>query len=443
MSNGNASPALTEDHVGKAPSWRKIGLQVVIETHKNPKAAYQTEASKGATTRNEKTMKHGDSPDDIVAQLLAMKQDLLSLSFGRTACGAQQRKSPRRWQSPVEPGDGDGDGEFAQFAPAWMSSPPSDAGAVCHCKRTVGHTLHESAVAAVVTAAGVKLVQDQTASKMQPSSTTCPQAPVPRAASSAGQRCTTRRAYNDSIVTADDSAKRPAPLKDRFLRRSVSDPFRRTQDPECEPVRTLRDSQPPMRRFTRETSQHRRAIQPAPPMTRRSCSEGLVADDPAQRPAPWRDDSLARSESEPIKRAVRFNDTVEVKYISPPNHVKCGILTLRLTPNASVSSVRYGVPALCSLNCSFLTMAVESSKGAGFDKVMASIPIGDLVSTLFPGRFDMFRLSYTKGGRDDHVYCCNPAHEDKTRDDSSWMMEWLLVFKRTGVAVVAHSDARL
>jgi hypothetical protein len=390
-------------------------------------------------------MTQSDSADDIVAQLLAMKQDLLSRSFGRAACGTQQqRKSPERRQSPSEPCDGDG--EFAQLVPAWMSSPPSDAGAVYHYKRAVGHTLHGSAVAAVVTAAGVKLVQRASkttlllrASKMQPSSTTCPQAPVPRAASSAGQRCTTRRAYNDSIVTADDSAKRPAPLKDRFLRRSVSDPFRRTQDPECEPVRTLRDSQPPMRRFTRETSQHRRAIQPAPPMTRRSCSEGLVADDPAQRPAPWRDDSLARSESEPIKRAVRFNDTVEVRYISPPNHVKCGILTLRLTPNASVSSVRYGVPALCSLNCSFLTMAVESSKGAGFDNVMANVPVGDLVATLFPGSFDMFRLSYTKGGKDDHVYCCNPAHDDKTRDDSSWMMEWLLVFKRTGVAVEAHS----
>jgi len=103
--------------------------------------------------------------------------------------------------------------------------------------------------------------------------------------------------------------------------------------------------------------------------------------------------------------------------------------------------VRYGVPALCSLNCSFLTMAVESSKGAGFDNVMANVPVGDLVATLFPGSFDMFRLSYTKGGKDDHVYCCNPAHDDKTRDDSSWMMEWLLVFKRTGVAVVNHSEA--
>jgi hypothetical protein len=257
-------------------------------------------------------MKHGDSPDDIVAQLLAMKQDLLSLSFGRTACGAQQRKSPRRWQSPVEPGDGDGDGEFAQFAPAWMSSPPSDAGAVCHYKRTVGHTLHESAVAAVVTAAGVKLVQDQTASKMQPSSTTCPQAPVPRAASSAGQRCTTRRAYSHSIVTADDSSERLPPLRDHFLRRSVSATSYQTQDPECEPFRTLRDSHPPVR-FERKTPQIRRAVQPAPPMSRRSCSESLVATtaDPAQRPAPCRDDSLRRSESEPIKRAVRFNDTVE------------------------------------------------------------------------------------------------------------------------------------
>ena len=263
-------------------------------------------------------MTQSDSADDIVAQLLAMKQDLLSRSFGRAACGTQQqRKSPERQQSPSEPCDGDG--EFAQLVPAWMSSPPSDAGAVYHYKRAVGHTLHGSAVAAVVTAAGVKLVQRASktplllrASKMQPSSTTCPEAPVPRAASSAGQRCTTRRAYSHSIVTADDSSERLPPLRDHFLRRSVSVTSYRRQDPECEPFRTLRDSHPPVR-FKRKTPQIRRAVQPAPPMSRRSCSESLVATtaDPAQRPAPCRDDSLRRSESEPIKRAVRFNDTVE------------------------------------------------------------------------------------------------------------------------------------
>jgi hypothetical protein len=391
-------------------------------------------------------MTQSDSADDIVAQLLAMKQDLLSRSFGRAACGTQQqRKSPERRQSPSEPCDGDG--EFAQLVPAWMSSPPSDAGAVYHYKRAVGHTLHGSAVAAVVTAAGVKLVQRASktplllrASKMQPSSTTCPEAPVPRAASSAGQRCTTRRAYSHSIVTADDSSERLPPLRDHFLRKSVSATSYQTQDPECEPFRTLRDSHPPVR-FERKTPQIRRAVQPAPPMSRRSCSESLVATtaDPAQRPAPCRDDSLRRSESEPIKRAVRFNDTVEIRYISPPKDVECGILTLRPTPNASVSSGRHGVPALCSLNSSFLTMTVESSKGVGFDNVMANVPISDLVATLFPERFDLFRLSYTKGGQEDHVYCCNPAHDDTNSDDSSWMMEWLCVFQRTGVAVEALS----
>jgi hypothetical protein len=153
-----------------------------------------------------------------------------------------------------------------------------------------------------------------------------------------------------------------------------------------------------------------------------------------------RDHFLRRSARKPIK-CVRFDDTVEVKYISPPKRMESGIVTLRPTPNVSIFSERHGVPALCSLNCFFLTVAVESSKGAGFDRVMANIPISNLVSTLFPGRFDMFRLSSTKGGKEDHVYCCNPAHDDKTRDDSSWMMEWLLVFKRTGVAVVNHSEA--
>ena len=298
------------------------------------------------------------SKDDIVAQLLAMKQELSSLSLRGASRGTQQRKSPVRRQSAVETGDG----EFAELAPARMSLPLSDADAACHYKRTVGRTLHESAVAAVVTAAGVRLAQDQQASKMQPTSRTCPQLPVHLSSS---QHRTTRCSYSDSLIAADEPAQRPAPLGDHFLRRS------------------------------------------------------------------------ARG------KRVRFDETVEVKYISPPERMESGMLSLRPTPNADILSERHGVPALCSLNCSFLTMAVESSKGAGFDKVMASIPIGDLVSTLFPGRFDMFRLSYTKGGRNDHVYCCNPAHDDKTRDDSSWMMEWLLVFKRTGVAVVAHSDARL
>jgi hypothetical protein len=44
--------------------------------------------------------------DDIVAQLLAMKQELSSLSFGRSTCSTQQRKSPVRRQSCVEPGTG-------------------------------------------------------------------------------------------------------------------------------------------------------------------------------------------------------------------------------------------------------------------------------------------------------------------------------------------------
>jgi hypothetical protein len=243
-------------------------------------------------------MKHSDSPDDTIAQLLAMKQELASLSFGRTARGTQQRKSH---------------GDFAQVAPA----SPSVANTVYHFKRAVDHTLHRSS--------------------------------------------------SDILLATDDPAERPALLLDHILRRSVS---------------------------------------------------------------------------EPIKR-VRFNDTVEVKHISPPKRVECRILSLRPTPIASMSSERHGVPALCSLTCFSLAMAVESSKGAGFDKVLANIPIGDLAVTLFSGRFDMFRVSYTKGGQDDHVYCCNPEHNDKTSDadDSSWMMEWLLVFQRTGVAVKAHSDA--
>ena len=74
------------------------------------------------------------SKDDIVAQLLAMKQELSSLSLRGASRGTQQRKSPVRRQSAVETGDG----EFAELAPARMSLPLSDADAACHYKRTVG-----------------------------------------------------------------------------------------------------------------------------------------------------------------------------------------------------------------------------------------------------------------------------------------------------------------
>lgn len=353
---------------------------------------------------------------DIHAQLLAMKQELLSISFGCTTRGTQPHRSPERRHSPVQPGEG----EFAQVSR--MGSPPSDAHNMCHYKRVVGHTLHESAVSAVVTAVGVNLVQDQQASKMREKANG-----ARSASSSAGQLLVTRRSRTDSCINTDDSAERPAPLSDHFLRRNASASIQTTQHPDCEPVRTLRDCQPP-------TLQHHYAIQPTPPITQ-SFSDGLfTTDDPAERPAPFRHDSLRRSKSVPIKR-VRFNDKVQVKHISPKKRVESGILTLRPTPNACGLSGRQGVSALCSLNSSSLTVTVESSKGTGFDKMMANVPIGDLVATLFPDRVDMFRLSCTKGGQDDHVYCCNPAHDDTTCDNPSWMLEWLLVFQRTGVAI--------
>jgi hypothetical protein len=75
--------------------------------------------------------------------------------------------------------------------------------------------------------------------------------------------------------------------------------------------------------------------------------------------------------------------------------------------------------------------------------VLDWLTISRLVATLFPGRFNMFRVSFTLGAQDDYVYWCGPEHDDKTGEDSSWMMEWLLVFQQTGVGVRADFDARL
>ena len=109
----------------------------------------------------------------------------------------------------------------------------------------------------------------------------------------------------------------------------------------------------------------------------------------------------------------------------PRDRIARGCLTVRATP----SNLVRGVETFCLIQDSQMTISLIQPGGVNVE--LARVATNDLIVTLFPGHFQMFRLA-TAGGVD--IYCFAADQEKRNK--------WVAVFRRMNIVIQAATPAK-